>query len=159
MVRPTFSPTPGRSRNMAAIRSKDTRPEIALRRALRELGLVGYRCHPRGLPGKPDIAYTRWRVAIFIDGAFWHGHPEHFRFGKLGDYWDNKVRRTQKRDREQEATLREAGFEVMRFWDFEVQADPNHCALAVGDALRRLRERQAELAETSSRARFGTVRS
>src|ERR1043166_4892426 len=105
MTRPTFAPTPGRSRNMAAIRSKNTQPELMLRGALRRRRLLGYRCHPPGLPGKPDIAFTRWRIAIFIDGAFWHGHPDHFTFGRLGDYWDNKVNRTQKRDRAQEEAL------------------------------------------------------
>ena len=49
-------------------------------------------------------------MAIFIDGAFWHGHPEHFTFGKLGTYWDEKVRRTQQRDRDQERALQDAGY-------------------------------------------------
>jgi DNA mismatch endonuclease, patch repair protein len=120
---------------MAAIRSRDTRPEIALRRALRARGLLGYRCHERRLPGKPDIAFTRWRLAVFIDGAFWHGHPDHFCFGTLGDYWDEKIRRTQERDRQQEADLRDAGFEILRFWDFDVKADPNACAKQVEERL------------------------
>src|SRR3979490_1186704 len=108
MARPTFSPTPGRSRNMAAIRNRDTRPELMLRAGLQAARLRGYRCHHRDLPGKPDIAFTRWRVAIFIDGAFWHGHPDHFTLGKNGQYWDDKVRRTQQRDREQQAALEAA---------------------------------------------------
>lgn len=113
---------------MAAIRSKDTRPEYALRFALRELGLTGYRCHHPDLPGKPDIAFTRWRVAVFIDGAFWHGHPDYFTFGRLGGYWDEKIRRTQRRDRQQESDLREDGYDVVRFWDFEVAEDATACA-------------------------------
>ena len=124
-------PTPGRSRNMAAIRSKDTKPERALRSALRASGLTGYRCHHSLLPGKPDIAFTRWRVAVFIDGAFWHGHPDHFTFGALGSYWDEKMRKTQARDSEQAAALRAADYEVVRFWDFEVEGDPAACAAAV----------------------------
>jgi DNA mismatch endonuclease (patch repair protein) len=98
---------------MAAIRSRDTKPEIALRRALRENGLLGYRCHPKGLPGKPDIAFTRWRLAIFVDGCFWHGHPDHYRPSTLSSYWNKKIQRTQERDREQEAALRAAGWEVL----------------------------------------------
>jgi DNA mismatch endonuclease (patch repair protein) len=113
---------------MAAIRSRDTRVELALRRALRERGLFGYRCHQGALPGKPDIAFTRWRVAIFIDGAFWHGHPDHFTFGKLGDYWDEKVARTQRRDREQQRALEALGYTVLRFWDFAVKSDLEDCA-------------------------------
>src|SRR5689334_4014204 len=99
MSRPVFSTTPGRSRNMAAIRSRNTRPELMLRAALRSRGLTGYRCHHPRLPGKPDITFTRWRLVVAVDGAFWHGHPDHFTFGSLGDYWDEKVRRTQERDR------------------------------------------------------------
>jgi DNA mismatch endonuclease (patch repair protein) len=121
---------------MAAIRSKNTRAEHQLRRALRERGLTGYRCHHRKLPGKPDIAFTRWRVAIFIDGAFWHGHPDHFTFGKLGGYWDEKVRRTQQRDREQQKALTELGYDVLRFWDFEVKEDSGRCAALVEAHLR-----------------------
>ena len=122
---------------MAAIRSRDTGPEHALRRALRACGLTGYRCHHRALPGKPDIAFTRWRVAVFVDGAFWHGHPDHFAFGKLGSYWDEKMRRTQARDNEQAAALCTLGYAVLRFWDFEVEADPGRCASAVRAAIRR----------------------
>jgi DNA mismatch endonuclease, patch repair protein len=120
---------------MAAIRSRDTKPEIQLRLALRRRGLTGYRCHPKGLPGKPDVAYTRWKVAIFVDGCFWHGHPAHFKFGTLGDYWDEKVRRTQERDKAQKQALHDAGWAVIRFWDFEVQADPADCATTVARAL------------------------
>lgn len=128
---------------MAAIRSRDTRAELELRRELRERGLTGYRCNDRGLPGKPDIAFTRWRLAIFIDGAFWHGHPDHFTFGKLGAYWDEKVERTQQRDRHQEAVLRQAGWTVLRFWDFEVKADAAACADQVGSGLAKLGRRGA----------------
>lgn len=116
---------------MAAIRSRNTRPEQALRRALREMGLTGYRCHHPRLPGKPDIAFTRQRVAVFIDGAFWHGHPSHFTFGKFGGYWDQKIRRTQERDREHENALTEAGYDVLRFWDFEVNERVEECAAQV----------------------------
>jgi DNA mismatch endonuclease, patch repair protein len=120
---------------MAAIRSKDTRPERVLRSALRSRGLAGYRCHLRLLPGKPDIAFTRWRVAVFIDGAFWHGHPDHFTFGRLGGYWDEKILKTQRRDRVQAAALEAAGYEVLRFWDFEVVASPGDCAAVVQAAI------------------------
>ena len=70
-----------RSRVMARIRSRDTKPELALRRALYAAGVRGWRCHNRQLPGKPDIAFTRWRVAVFVDGRFWHGLPDYFTFG------------------------------------------------------------------------------
>ena len=68
----------GRSRNMAAIRSKNTGSELALRAALRAAGATGYRVHFKGLLSRPDVVFTRWKVAVFVDGAFWHGHPDHF---------------------------------------------------------------------------------
>jgi DNA mismatch endonuclease (patch repair protein) len=112
---------------MAAIRSRNTKPELMLRRALRDAGLVGYRCNHPHLPGRPDIAFTRWRVAVFVDGAFWHGHPDFFVFGRHGEYWDDKIRRTQVRDAVQEQALVEAGYAVVRFWDHNVVEDPSAC--------------------------------
>jgi DNA mismatch endonuclease, patch repair protein len=125
----------GRSRNMAAIRAKNTKPELAIRRGLHARGLRGWRCHSRDLPGKPDLAFTRWKVAVFIDGAFWHGHPEHFTFGRSGTYWDAKIARTQERDRLANGALRAAGWTVVRFWDFEVKEDLDACLGKILDAL------------------------
>jgi len=117
----------GRSRVMARIRSKDTKPELAVRQGLFALGVRGWRCHTRSLPGKPDVAFTRWKVAVFVDGAFWHGHPDHFTFGKSGKYWDEKIARTQKRDLLANQALHEEGWTVLRFWDFEVKDDLEAC--------------------------------
>ena len=119
---------------MAAIRSRNTKPELLLRKALREAGITGYRCHHPSLPGKPDIVFTRWRVVTLVDGVYWHGHPDHFRWGR-DDYWDNKVRRTQERDKEQEQQLRDLGYEVLRFWDIDVKADVQSCVRAIRGAL------------------------
>jgi DNA mismatch endonuclease, patch repair protein len=116
-----------RSRVMARIRSKDTKPELALRRALHAVGVRGWRCHAKVVPGKPDLAFTRWRVAVFVDGRFWHGHPDYFTPGKSGAYWDAKIARTQERDNQANAALAEAGWRVVRFWDFEVEDDLDKC--------------------------------
>jgi DNA mismatch endonuclease, patch repair protein len=124
-----------RSRVMARIRSKDTKPEVALRQALWSVGLRGWRCHPRSVPGKPDVAFTRARVAVFVDGRFWHGHPDYFTFGKSGDYWDAKIARTQERDRLANEALRKTGWCVLRFWDFEVEADLDRCVARVRSAV------------------------
>ncbi|WP_259349247.1 very short patch repair endonuclease [Rhodococcus sp. UFZ-B548] len=121
----------GRSRVMAAIRSKDTKPELALRKGLRAVGAVGYRVHLRDVPGRPDIAYTRWKVAIFVDGAFWHGHPDHWHPERATEYWKEKITNNQERDKRNTATLKEMGWKVVRFWDFEVQNDPASCVAAV----------------------------
>jgi len=135
---------------MAAIRSRDTGPEHALRRALTASGVKGYRCHLRSLPGKPDIAFTRWRVAVFVDGAFWHGHPDHFTVGKLGDYWDEKIHRTQVRDGEQTAALHEIGYLVLRFWDFDVRADPGACVETIRAAIQDHRDAMSSSAPRAS---------
>lgn len=113
---------------MSRIRSRNTGPEIALRRALFAQGLRGWRCHTKGLPGKPDIAFTRWKVAVFVDGCFWHGHPDFFTPGKSGAYWDAKIARTKERDAQANAALASAGWTVLRLWDFEVEEDVAACA-------------------------------
>lgn len=120
-----------RSRVMSRIRSRDTSPELALRRALFAAGVRGWRCHNRRLPGKPDLAFTRWRVAVFVDGCFWHGHPDYFTPGKSGSYWDAKIARTQERDRAANEALAAAGWDVVRFWDFEVERELDRCVAAV----------------------------
>jgi DNA mismatch endonuclease, patch repair protein len=126
----------GRSRVMASIRSKNTRPELALRSALRAAGATGYRVHYRSLPSKPDVAFTRWRVAIFVDGAFWHGHPDHFNPATATVYWRDKIARNQERDRDASEALSEAGWQVIRLWDFQLKEDQ---AGAVGMVLSALR--------------------
>lgn len=109
---------------MASIRSKDTKPELAVRRGLRAAGATGYRVHVGTLVGRPDVAFTRWRVAVFVDGAYWHGHPDHFEPASATLYWREKIARTQERDRAANETLRSAGWKVIRCWDFEVKSDP-----------------------------------
>ena len=72
-----------RSKLMARVRTRDTAPEVELRRALYAAGVRGWRLH-RPLPGKPDLVFARARLAVFVDGAFWHGHPDYYR-GQSGD--------------------------------------------------------------------------
>ncbi len=124
-----------RSRVMARIGSKDTKPELALRAALHAAGLRGWRLHRKELHGKPDLAWIGRRVAVFVDGRFWHGHPDYFTFGKSGAYWDAKIARTQERDRRATAALQEQGWSVLRFWDFEVEQEPLACVERVAAAL------------------------
>jgi DNA mismatch endonuclease (patch repair protein) len=126
---------------MARIRSRDTKPELALRRRLWSQGVRGWRCHPRNVPGKPDLVFTRWRIAVFVDGRFWHGHPAYFTPGKSGAYWDTKIARTQERDRMTNEALRNAGWRVLRFWDFEIEQELARCADEVMNALRDARDR------------------
>src|SRR4051812_39601242 len=125
---------------MSRIRTRDTKPELMLRRALFAEGARGWRCHTKALPGRPDVAFTRWKVAIFVDGCFWHGHPDFFTPGKSGAYWDAKIERTKERDRVANETLRARGWTVLRFWDFEVEDDLERCVSEVVGALNESRQ-------------------
>jgi len=105
---------------MAAVRSADTGPELQLRRALYAAGVRGWRCHYKRVRGKPDLAWPSLRIAVFVDGAFWHGHPSRHKIGRSGSYWDEKIARNVERDREIDAALRDDGWTVVRAWDFEI---------------------------------------
>ncbi len=113
--------TPGRSRNMAAIRRSETKPEVALRAALHRMGYrfrKDYAVRVSGKVIRPDIAFTRRRVAVFVDGCFWHSCPKHGRRPRVnGSYWDPKLGRNAARDREQVIALQEAGWRVVRIWE------------------------------------------
>lgn len=134
-----FLSTETRSRVMSRIRSRDTKPELALRRALHARGVRGWRCHAKHLPGKPDLAFTRWRVAVFVDGRFWHGHPDFFTQGKSGAYWDAKIARTKERDEQANEALTAAGWAVVRLWDFEIEQQLDDCVDTIVAALARAR--------------------
>jgi DNA mismatch endonuclease (patch repair protein) len=116
--------SPGRSANMRAIRRTDTKPEIVLRRALHKLG-YRYRKDYRldldsGKRVRPDIAFTARRVAVFVDGCFWHACPEHGRNPAVNDwYWAPKLRRNVERDRAADEALAGAGWQVVRLWEHE----------------------------------------
>jgi DNA mismatch endonuclease (patch repair protein) len=124
-----------RSRVMSRVRGRDTKPELELRRAMWAAGLRGWRCHRRDVPGQPDVAFGRSRVAVFVDGAWWHGHPLYYTPGKSGAFWDAKIRRNVERDREVDRALAALGWCVVRLWDFEVIRDPDAAARRVAAAL------------------------
>lgn len=116
------STSAGRRRNMAAIRRRDTKPELQLRRALHRLGHRFRVDHRLDLPGgrvRPDIAFTRRRVAVFVDGCFFHACPVHgTRVAiKNSNYWLPKLEGNVARDRRADALLRDAGWNVVRIWE------------------------------------------
>ncbi len=106
---------------MVANRGRDTTPELAVRRLLHAAGLryrVDYA--PLGGRRRADIVFTRRRIAAFIDGCFWHGCPEHATAPKTNaGYWGPKLERNTVRDRETDASLLDAGWLVLRFWEHE----------------------------------------
>lgn len=110
---------------MQANKSRDTGPEIALRRELFKRGLR-YRVDVAPLPGvrrTVDIVFSDAKVAVLVDGCFWHGCPEHCRLPKShSDYWDDKVKRNVERDQATNGILEAAGWQVLRFWEHEPAA-------------------------------------
>jgi DNA mismatch endonuclease (patch repair protein) len=125
---------------MARVRGRDTGPELKLRRALHALGVRGWRCHLSKLPGRPDLAFGRARLVVFVDGAFWHGHPSRYWQGRSGPYWDAKIARNQARDRRVDDELQAQGWAVLRLWDFEVESDPIAAAKRVRELLEKRRD-------------------
>lgn len=113
-----------RSHAMRQVHSRNTSPEIAVRKMLRGLGLAGYRVHRRDLPGNPDIAWIGKRRALFVHGCFWHGHRCK-RGGRLPAtnqaYWSAKILRNRTRDALARASLRKAGWDVVVIWECELR--------------------------------------
>lgn len=108
-----------RSRNMAAIRGQHTDPEKRVRSLLHALG-YRFRLHRRDLPGKPDIVLPKHRVAIFVNGCFWHSHK--CRYGQVkpktrADFWATKRRDTVERDKRKSKELRATGWKVATIWE------------------------------------------
>ena len=118
---------------MRRIHRRDTKPELALRKELSRRGLR-YRLDYRRLPGTPDIVMVGRRLAIFVDGEFWHGKkhtPE--RYAQISDYWRDKIERNMQRDRRVNAELTGLGWTVIRITDRAVQRDLHR----VGDYIER----------------------
>ncbi len=111
-----------RSQVMAAIRSKGNKnTELKMAHILRTHGITGWRRH-QALPGRPDFTFRRERLALFIDGCFWHGCRSHCRMPKTSrEYWDPKIARNKRRDREVNALLRVKGWRVHRIWEHALQ--------------------------------------
>lgn len=104
---------------MKAIRSENTRPEMIVRKLLFSAGFR-YRLHKKSLPGKPDIVLSRWNVAIFVNGCFWHGHngcPRATLPIRNAAYWLPKLARNKERDREEQNSLLSLGWRVLVVWE------------------------------------------
>jgi DNA mismatch endonuclease (patch repair protein) len=116
---------------MQANKGKDTKPEVALRSAVHALGLR-YRVSTPPLKGfrrTADLAFRKARVAVFLDGCFWHGCPDHHTVAATNaKFWSNKVKQNQERDRHTDRRLTEAGWLSLRIWEHE---DPGQAALRV----------------------------
>ncbi|TDB98892.1 very short patch repair endonuclease [Actinomadura sp. 7K534] len=139
MQRPTHASSDGVRKSMQGNKSRDTKPEMALRRAVHALGLR-YRVSTRPLPKirrTADLVFTKAKVAVFMDGCFWHGCPEHHtKSATNAAYWADKVQRNRDRDAETDRLLGEAGWTVIRVWEHE---DPTEAAERIAYEVRLLR--------------------
>lgn len=127
---------------MSSIKSKGTKPELILRKALWHEGLR-YRVNYKKLPGKPDIVFTKYKVVIFCDGDFWHGHNWSVRgmnsleeeLNQYSEYWKTKILRNIERDKENDYALRASGWNVLRIWESDIKKDLSGCVKAVKEIL------------------------
>lgn len=131
---------------MRANRSRDTKPELALRRELHRRG-VRYRVHAADVPGRPDLVIRRLGLAVFVDGDFWHGNRWRLRglssleedIASNHEYWVPKIRRNIERDEQVNQRLEAMGWTVLRVWESEVNHDPAAVADRVQATIDRLR--------------------
>lgn len=127
---------------MSSIPSKNTEPELMLRKALWKDNLR-YRVNYKKLLGKPDIVFTKHRVVVFCDGDFWHGHNWAIRglssldeeLAGYSDFWRTKILRNIERDAEVNQKLKEQGWTVVRLWESDIRANLENCVKIVKEAL------------------------
>lgn len=127
-----------RRATMSKIRGRDTKLELLVRRELHHRG-HRYRVNATWLVGKPDIVFTRIKLAIFVDGDFWHGWRFHEWEMKLAPYWKEKIAGNRARDLRHTAQLRVEGWSVMRVWEHEVKSDLPRCIARIERRISRLR--------------------
>lgn len=128
-----------RRRNMQRVKSKDSAIEVLLRRALWQNGFR-YRKNWKGLPGKPDIAITKYKIAVFCDSEFFHGRDwgelqEQLRRGSNAEFWLSKISRNMERDREVDCQLRALGWTSVRFWGKEIKKNTDECVRAIKEII------------------------
>jgi DNA mismatch endonuclease (patch repair protein) len=127
--------TLNRSETMARIKGRNTKPEVILRGLLRARGLR-LSSQAKSPGGRADLGISGLKFALFVDGCFWHGCPEHYvRPRSSTEFWDKKLRQNVDRDRRQTLALDAAGWRVMRIWEHELREDPERVADAVQRSL------------------------
>lgn len=125
-------------KTMRGNRGSNTKPELLLRRELWKSGMRGYRVNVRTLPGKPDVVFTKRKLAIFVHGCFWHGCTkcENYRTPKTNsEFWSAKLRANKERDARAEADLVAAGYRVVTLWECELESNRQSCISQVMNAL------------------------
>lgn len=123
-----------RSAVMARIRGKDTGPERTIIALLKARGHQ-FESHAKDLPGRPDIVFRQWRIAVFIDGDFWHGWRFPLWRDKLSEEWERKIELNRLRDARNHRRLRARGWRVIRLWEHQIKADAEACADRISTAV------------------------
>jgi len=126
------------TRSMKGNRSRDTKPELQLRRLLRRAGFPGYRLHWRQAPGRPDVAYPGRKVAIFVNGCFWHRCP-HCKPAEPKthtEFWRKKFELNRERDVRKQRELEVTGWTVITLWECQLRQDPTGVMAVVSAVLR-----------------------
>ena len=128
-----------RHKNMCAVRSKDTKIELILRKALWHKG-YRYRKNYALLPGKPDIVLTRFRIVVFCDSEFFHGYnwntlKEKLGFCANGNFWKAKISRNMERDKENNRKLEQMGWVVLRFWGRDIKKNTEGCVNLIEESI------------------------
>ena len=132
-----FETTKSRSQLMSKIKSRDTGPEVLLRKTLWSEG-VRYRVTNRDVLGKPDLSIKKIKLAVFVDGEFWHGYNWETKRNMIKsnrEYWIKKIEKNMDRDKEVTNTLRSEGWIVIRFWANEVISDLDNCVRLIKESI------------------------
>jgi len=113
-----------RSKVMASIRGKNTKPEVTIRKILWKKGMR-YRLHNKSVFGTPDISIKKKKIAIFVDGCFWHGCNRCYKEPKTNvEFWRNKIIQNKKRRIKVRRHLKKEGWRILEFWEHEINSDP-----------------------------------
>jgi DNA mismatch endonuclease (patch repair protein) len=145
---------------MASIKSRNTRAELILRRALFLRG-IRYRIHASGVHGTPDVSIKKYKVAVFVDGDFWHGNAWRLRglssleglFPSRTEWWTNKIRRNERRDAEVTASLQRLDWTVIRIWESDILKSADVCAQRVLEAIAAQAQERSRISTSDDYAR------
>ena len=128
---------------MSRIRGRNTKPETRLRSALHAEGFR-FRLHRRDLPGSPDIVFVSQKIAIFVDGCFWHGCPKHGVMPTTNRrFWSDKIKDNQTRDKAATKDLHKLGWRVVRIWEHDLKKDVTPVVRSIGRIVRTRPARRA----------------
>lgn len=130
-----------RSDIMRKVKSKETKPERSLRNAVYRAGLLGYRKNYSLIPGTPDLVYTKYKIAIFVDGCFWHGCEICNKTIPItnNNYWHTKIIGNRDRDIRIDKQLLDLGWIVLRFWEHQIDRELPHCVTTITDTINQRR--------------------